>query len=376
MSKYKPDDIITPVEASKESEIAYLTISRAIKAGKIPSKKEKNIISLVFKDFEKWWREYQDEQNLIAEKINKSRELLEKLNGNNESYYGSAISKCVKQHEINSSYEPKNEFSHIVKHIELSEFSHFSLELLPLFNAANPISLQITVINSKNETRYIDICNITVMGDPQLLNFNGVTDFSMRGTSLYFEKEKDVSNFSIFGSSRGQGLFFDLYNPFNEKLKVHFVLKIKDAPNNEIGCKDSFGRFLFAKRVCDANSVKKIKILAGRSGAFKIRQLQINSFYENDIIQTANLEIENISICRVQQFGYLCEKHSLCSNYFSESKNVNFNVFGCGVGNHTKIDDEEDINALEFIMRNETNCNIVTYFTLFGDVASTDLIGK
>ena len=73
MSKYKPDDIITPVEASKESEIAYLTISRAIKAGKIPSKKEKNIISLVFKDFEKWWREYQDEQNLIAEKINKEQ---------------------------------------------------------------------------------------------------------------------------------------------------------------------------------------------------------------------------------------------------------------------------------------------------------------
>ncbi len=362
MSKFKPDDIITPKQASDDFKIPYLTITRAIKAKKITFKKDKNKITMIYSDFEKWLKEYQKEQDLKVVKINKSKEIIEKINDN------FSVS--------NQSPVTEQKYSHIVKKFELEEFSYISLELLPLFNAAKPISLQIIVVNSKNELRYIDLCNITVMGDPQLVNFNGVTDETMRGNSLYFEKEKDISNFSSFGSSRGQGLLFDLYNPFNEKLKIHFVLKIIDSSYDYLGTRESSGRFLFAKRTCLANSNKKIKILAGRSGAFKVRKLQMFSFYENDINQSANLEIENISICRIQQFGYLCEKHSLCSNYFSEPKDVNFSVFGCGIGNYKTIDDDEDINALEFIMRNETNCNIIVYFVLFGDAASTDLIGK
>jgi hypothetical protein len=61
----------------------------------------------------------------------------------------------------------------------------------------------------------LEITNITVMGDPQLINFNGVTDVTQRGVTDFYNLQcmPQPVDWAVFGSSAGQGLTFSLLNP-------------------------------------------------------------------------------------------------------------------------------------------------------------------
>ena len=61
----------------------------------------------------------------------------------------------------------------------------------------------------------VEITNITVMGDPQLINFNGVTDATQRGVTDFYNLQcmPQPVDWAVFGSSVGQGLTFSLLNP-------------------------------------------------------------------------------------------------------------------------------------------------------------------
>ncbi len=367
MSKYKPDDIITPVEASKESEIAYLTISRAIKAGKIPSKKEKNIISLVFKDFEKWWREYQNEQNLIAERINKSRELLEKLSGKKESFeYGSVIpptySLKIKYHDLKESDFDLKDIGYICKSAILKPNQIYNIELLSLYSAFRPSKLTIrtTEIESNIET-FCEICNVTVMGEPQIISFNGVTDNSQRGNSLIFSNELDISNWSLFGGSAGQGLILDISNPHEKEVRIEILITGWNAKSSNLGEKvyTNNNKLLFSKIKCKPNNITKLKILAGRGSAFTPNFIQMNHS------EKGILEIIDISVLKRQQIDFLTENSSLSTNYFSKLRPVKFDIFG-----------SSENRGLEITFKNNNSHDIVNYITLLGENTNDDLVGK
>jgi len=369
MSKYKPDDIITPVEASKESEIAYLTISRAIKAGKIPSKKEKNIISLVFKDFEKWWREYQDEQNLIAEKINKSRELLEKLSGNskklNKSPYGYAYSapSCgtgISKYETPSESEfLDNQITYICKSFELKPESTASVEILSLIKAfrSSRVTIKTTDLVSNRET-FCEICNVTVLGEPQLVSFNGVTDASLRGSSLLFS-DLDVSNWGIFGCSPGQGLIIDITNPHKSRIKIEILISGWETKSSYLCSRiwtTNKNRIAFSKITVVKNSISVMKIFAGRSGAIKPNFWKIQS--------DKSLKITNISVLKKQQIHFINENSEISSDFFSNLSKISIDSFGSC-----------DSQGLEISFKNEYDYDVEVYVSILGEIIDEDLVG-
>lgn len=373
MSNFKPDDIITPVQASDESKIAYLTISRAIKAGKIPSTKTKNSITLIYKDFEKWWREYQGEQNLIADRINKSREILEGLNKKSDSSYiihkyGSVIPGCYvsKKYEQpqESEFLPKN-IKYICKSFKLKANCYASVELTSLIKGFRPQKLIIKVTNSMNIETFCEICNITVMGDPQLTNFNGVTDDSMRGNSILFENGLDVSNWSIFGASPGQGLVIDFGNPHVFDIKVEILLSGWETKSDYLGMfvNTNKNKILFAKVKCNANEITKVNILAGRRSAFKANYLQINHFNTRQNIYGIT-DINNISVLNKQQFDYL-DENNISTTHFEKMKQVSFDAFS-----------EIKGKGLDISFDNKSEFEVVNYITLLGEPVDTDLIGQ
>lgn len=97
------------------------------------------------------------------------------------------------------------------------------IEFTALTQSFYPQSLEMIVKNNKTqENSFVEICNITVMGDPQLINFNGISDITQRGTSLYFKKQKEI-DFAVFGSSSGQGLGFSLHNPNSFNVDITFI---------------------------------------------------------------------------------------------------------------------------------------------------------
>jgi hypothetical protein len=111
-----------------------------------------------------------------------------------------------------------------------------SLELTALSGAFSPQSIQMIVRNAKTkEDSFIEICNVTVMGDPQLINFNGKTNKSQRGTSLVFKEQQDFIDWAVFGSSVGQGLSFDFANPHSFDVEVTIILVGIDASVGMVG---------------------------------------------------------------------------------------------------------------------------------------------
>ena len=113
--------------------------------------------------------------------------------------------------------------------------SYSCLELTSLSGAFFPQSMQMIVKNAKTkENSFVEICNITVMGDPQLIGFNGKTDKRQRGTSLTFKEQQDV-DFAVFGSSDGQGLTFNFANPHSFDVEVTIILVGLSVEVNRIG---------------------------------------------------------------------------------------------------------------------------------------------
>lgn len=122
---------------------------------------------------------------------------------------------------------PKN-IKYLIENITLKanhrpNLTKSCIEFTALTQSFYPQSLEMIVKNSKTqENSFVEICNITVMGDPQLINFNGASDITQRGTSLYFKKQRDV-DFAVFGSSSGQGLGFSLCNPNSFDVDITFI---------------------------------------------------------------------------------------------------------------------------------------------------------
>ncbi len=133
--------------------------------------------------------------------------------------------ETIKSKEKLKELENSKSFEYVCKNATISSFASATVELFASFESLIPKTLQIIVKNSETlEDSIIEIANITVMGDPQLINFNGATDATQRGTSLLFKNNQDWIDFAIFGSSPGQGLVFDLVNPNNYSVTISIIL--------------------------------------------------------------------------------------------------------------------------------------------------------
>lgn len=111
--------------------------------------------------------------------------------------------------------------------------------------AFRPTHLQILVKEKfTNKTSFVQICNITVIGEPQLVNFDGVTLIRSRGNSLTFKKETLV-NFGVFGASQGQGLTFQLLNPHQKEVEVTVIVRGESSSSDLYGQRKDPINYLF-----------------------------------------------------------------------------------------------------------------------------------
>jgi len=131
------------------------------------------------------------------------------------------------------------QLKHIFETFVLKAFhepsSVYCCELTSLSRAFFPHLMQMIVRNAKTkEDSFVEICNVTVMGDPQLINFNGKTDKRQRGTSLVFKEAQNV-DFAVFGASDGQGLAFNFANPHSFDIEVTIILIGISVETNKVG---------------------------------------------------------------------------------------------------------------------------------------------
>lgn len=366
MINIKPNDYITIPEASDLSDISYLIINRAVKAKKIPSEKNKNKITMIYSDFEKWWKEYRKEEDLKIEKINKSKETFEKVNGleNNKTndYYGKCTPICssIKKYETPSDSEfLDKDITYICKSFDLKSKSTASVEILSLIKTfrSSKITIKTTNLVSNKET-FCEICNITVLGEPQLVSFNGITDASLRGSSLLFS-DLDVSNWGIFGCSPGQGLIIDICNPHEFQIKIEIFISGWETKSsylcNRIWTTNK-NRIVFSKITAAKNSVSVMKVFSGRSGALKPNFWKIQS--------DKLLKITNISVLKKQQIRFVNEISEISSNFFSNLSKINIDSFGSC-----------DSQGLGISFRNEYDYDIEVYVSILGEIIDEDLVG-
>lgn len=133
--------------------------------------------------------------------------------------------------------EQKN-IEYICHSFEINPLSGSSTELTASLYAIKSDKLQILVKSLKfGKEKFVELANVTIMGEPQMVTYNGMTDVKQRGNTLVFKNYLDVSDWSVFGSSAGQGLILDFVNPFNEKLKVSIVLKGFRSSSDKLGSK-------------------------------------------------------------------------------------------------------------------------------------------
>lgn len=362
MINIKPNDYITIPEASDLSDISYLIINRAVKAKKIPSEKNKNKITMIYSDFEKWWKEYRKEEDLKIEKINKSKEIFEKINGSENNYYGKCTPVCspVKKYENPSDSEfLDKDITYICKSFDLKPKSTASVEILSLIKAfrSSKITIKATDLLSNKET-FCEICNVTVLGEPQLVSFNGVTDSSLRGSSLLFS-DLDVSNWGIFGCSPGQGLIIDVCNPHESQIKIEILISGWETKSSYL-CNRVWitnkNRIAFSKINVAKNSISVMKIFAGRSGALKPNFWKIQS--------DKSLKITNILVLKKQQIRFVNENSEISSDLFSNLSKINIDSFGSC-----------DSQGLEISFKNEYDYDVEVYVSILGEIIDEDLVG-
>lgn len=132
-------------------------------------------------------------------------------------------------------------------------------------------------------------------------------------------------------------------------------------------------RLLFASGECPAQKTTKIKVLAGRGGAYKPRQLRIDVIGEIPksnrsklmIKKSENIILSNISILNSTQFEYRDDTSKVCTSYFEKLRDVGFKCFG-----------SQERQGIEFEFHNPLNHNVRVYITLLGDAASANMVGK
>lgn len=121
---------------------------------------------------------------------------------------------------------------------------------------------------------------------------------------------------------------------------------------------------LFHRGFCEAKQQVKLEVLAGRSGAFKPRKLQID-VVSKDTLNFTNIELVNIKCMENGQFGSMGDKSKINTAYFNELRDVNFDVFGASAK-----------QGLIFKFNNPTNEDVLIYISILGDCACADLIGR
>lgn len=134
--------------------------------------------------------------------------------------------------------DKSKEYKYVVKNSTVSPNAASSVELLSSNKGFLTRTLMMIVLNrSTLENSIVEIANITVMGSPQLVGFNGVTDASLRGSSLLFKEQFNQINFDVFGSYDGQGLMFNLVNPNEYEISVSIILGGLIVSSEMVGCK-------------------------------------------------------------------------------------------------------------------------------------------
>ena len=128
------------------------------------------------------------------------------------------------------------EYKYVCKDVSIASNGTHSLEILAPIEGFLPKTLQMIVKNSETkQDAIVEIAHITVMGAPQLVNFNGMRDPSMRGLSLLFKQSQEFIDFATFGAYNGQGLVFDLINPNNYSVSVSIILSGLNVSNEMVG---------------------------------------------------------------------------------------------------------------------------------------------
>lgn len=151
-----------------------------------------------------------------------------------------------------------------------------------------------------------------------------------------------------------------------QDLKVYFGISRKwiTCSTGSVPGSECHKKLIFKNFVIGSNDIITAEILAGRAGAFKVRKMQILVRRSNDLDCYASIEIGKIycSDCP-QTINY--QKERSLSDVFKEPVDVDFMVFGAREGEGLKI---------EFYNPNHEAVNV--YVTLWGDAATSDLLGK
>jgi len=137
--------------------------------------------------------------------------------------------------ELQKLRETSRDYKYLGKEFVISANASHTVEFMSLVGGFLSKFLTIVVKNAESLTEaMIEIANISVMGDPQLVNFNGVTDSTQRGTSFLFKDSQEV-NFSVFGACNGQGLNMSLVNPNAYDVKVSIIVSGFNTTNEMVG---------------------------------------------------------------------------------------------------------------------------------------------
>lgn len=81
-----------------------------------------------------------------------------------------------------------------------------------------------------------EIANVTVMGEPQLINYNGLTDTTQRGVTDFYNLQcmPQPVDWAVFGSSQGQGLIIDVVNPDAAQAAFLYIAIWGDSANSDL----------------------------------------------------------------------------------------------------------------------------------------------
>lgn len=170
----------------------------------------------------------------------------------NEELKKLELKKLEEKLELNQSKTKQSEKLHHIFHtVTIDSNSNATIEInADKFGACKPITCTMYVsdyetpirniaidgikIQQNRQEKFVEIMNVTVMGCPQLVNFDGVTVAGNRGISKFYTKDKQV-DWQVFGASTGQGLQFSVRNPFNTKLSISIGLQVLPADTSLIG---------------------------------------------------------------------------------------------------------------------------------------------
>ncbi len=123
-------------------------------------------------------------------------------------------------------------------------------------------------------------------------------------------------------------------------------------------------RILFVSGKCEPQKISKIKVLAGRGGAYKCSKIRIDVLNQN--IKPVNILLRKISSIMGSEFDSELETNSeICTSFFNELRNFGIKCFG-SIEKHAMI----------FEFYNPFKESVRVYITMLGDAATTEMIGK